>query len=162
MAVDVEIEPRNPRELVIARLMDASPQALFRCWTEPALIEQWFAPKPLTTKVIRQDLRPGGIQDIVMHDPASGADYPAGGVYLEVVPGERLAFTDAYTEGWVPSDKPFMTGLLTFEAQPDGKTLYIARVGHFTDEAKTQHEAMGFREGWGQCCDQLEALAKTL
>jgi uncharacterized protein YndB with AHSA1/START domain len=43
-----------------------------------------------------------------------------------------------------------------------GKTRYTARARHWTAEAKTEHEAMGFHEGWGKAADQLEALAKTL
>jgi uncharacterized protein YndB with AHSA1/START domain len=95
----VEVAPRNERELVIARLIPASPEALYRCWTESRLLEQWFAPKPLTTKVHQQDLRVGGVQAITMTDP-SGAEYPAGGVYLALEPGKRVIFTSALKEGW--------------------------------------------------------------
>lgn len=160
MAVEVKIEPRNDRELVLARLMDATPEALFRCWTDPELMVKWFAPAPLTTKVISQDLRVGGEQQVLMSDGTN--EYPAKGVFLEIVPGARLAFTDAYSAGWVPNENPMMTAVLTFEAQADGKTLYIARAGHMTAEAKAQHETMGFHEGWGLCAEQLEAVAKTL
>ncbi|MBV9045994.1 MAG: SRPBCC domain-containing protein, partial [Alphaproteobacteria bacterium] len=47
-------------------------------------------------------------------------------------------------------------------ADEGGKTRYTARVLHWTAEDKAQHEQMGFHTGWGQCADQLEALAKTL
>lgn len=55
-----------------------------------------------------------------------------------------------------------MTAIVTFEAQPDGKTLYLARCGHPTPEKKAQHEQMGFHDGWGVVAEQLEALAKRL
>jgi uncharacterized protein YndB with AHSA1/START domain len=45
------------------------------------------------------------------------------GVYLELVKNEKLVFTDAYTSAWVPSGKPFMTVILTFENE-GGKTRY--------------------------------------
>ena len=69
--------------------------------------------------------------------------------------------TDAFTKAWQPSDKPFMTAVLTFEDH-GGKTRYTARVGHWTVEDRKRHEEMGFHEGWGLCTEQLEALAKTI
>jgi uncharacterized protein YndB with AHSA1/START domain len=82
-------------------------------------------------------------------------------VYLEVVPNERLVFTDAYTAAWEPSGKPFMTVVVTFE-DVGGKTRYTARVRHWSVEDREAHEKMGFHEGWGRCADQLAALAAGL
>lgn len=144
------------RELVITRLIDAPREKLFRAWTEPELLEQWFAPQPLTTTVEEIDVRPGGSNRIVMRDP-QGKEYPARGVYLEVVKNERLVFTDAYTSAWQPSEKPFMTVVLTFEDEA-GKTRYTARALHWTVADREAHEKMGFHEGWGLCTDQLTAL----
>ncbi len=152
--------PSTDRELVLTRLIDARREALYRCWTEPALMKQWFAPKPYETPVVEVDVRPGGANLIVMRGP-DGEDLPNRGIYLEVVPNERLVFTDAFTEAWQPSAKPFMTVILTFEPQGD-KTLYTARVRHWTVEDREAHEKMGFHQGWGICADQLAALAATL
>ena len=148
-------------ELVLERILDAPREKLFRCWTEDALLKQWFVPRPWTIAAVDNDLRPGGRSNITMRDP-DGNEYPNPGVYLEIVPNERLVFTDAYTEGWVPSEKPFFTGIVTFEDAGGGKTRYVARARHWRAEDKEQHEKMGFHEGWGQCADQLEELAKTL
>ena len=149
-------------ELVLTRLIDASPAALFRCWTEPALIKQWFAPMPYTTPVAEVDLRVGGANFIVMRSP-EGQDIPCPGTYLEIVPNRKLVFTDAYTGDWQPKTdgKPFMTAILTFEDE-NGQTRYTARIRHWSAEDKKSHEEMGFHTGWGQCADQLAALAKTL
>ena len=152
--------PSPDRELVLTRLIDAPRETLYRCWTEPALMKQWFAPKPYETPVVEVDVRPGGANLIVMRGP-DGQDMPNRGIYLEVVPNERLVFTDAFTEAWQPSAKPFMTVILTFEPQGD-KTLYTARVRHWTVEDREAHEKMGFHQGWGICTDQLAALAATL
>jgi len=152
--------PSTDRELVLTRLIDAPRQTLYRCWTEPALMKQWFAPKPYETPVVEVDVRSGGANLIVMRGP-DGQDMPNRGMYLEVVPNERLVFTDAFTEAWQPSAKPFMTAILTFEPQGD-KTLYTARVRHWTVEDREAHEKMGFHQGWGICTDQLAALAATL
>lgn len=160
MITPVAVTPNNDLELVLARLMDVRPDALFRCWTDPALLAQWFAPEPLTTEILQMDVRPGGSSRIVMRGP-DGAEYPASGVYLEVVPNSRLVFTDAFTEAWVPSAKPFMTAEVTFEPR-DGGTLYTARARHWTAEDRDAHVKMGFHEGWGLCAEQLARLAATL
>ena len=152
--------PANDRELVLTRLIDAPRENLYRCWTEPALLKQWFAPKPYETPIVEVSVRPGGSNLIVMRGP-DGTDMPNRGVYLEIVPNERLVLTDAFTEAWQPSAKPFMTVVLTFEKQGD-KTLYTARVHHWTVEDREAHEKMGFHVGWGICTDQLAALAATL
>jgi uncharacterized protein YndB with AHSA1/START domain len=152
--------PTDDRELVLTRLIDAPPEKVYRCWTEPALLKQWFAPKPYETPVVEVDLRPGGSSLFVMRGP-DGRDMPNRGVYLEIVPNERLVSTDAFTEAWQPSAKPFMTLILTFVKQGD-KTLYTARVRHWTIEDRDVHEKMGFHVGWGICTDQLAALAATL
>jgi uncharacterized protein YndB with AHSA1/START domain len=148
------------RDLVLTRLIDAPREKLYRAWTEPELLKQWFAPAPYTTPAAELDVRPGGSSLIVMRGP-DGADMPNPGVYLEVVLNERLVFTDAFTKAWAPSAKPFMTVILTFEDEA-GKTRYTALVRHWTVADREAHEQMGFHVGWGMCTDQLEALVKTL
>lgn len=152
--------PTSDRELVLTRLIDAPREALFRAWTEPALLKQWFAPLPYTTPVAELDVRPGGSSLVVMRDP-DGHDFPNRGVYLEVVPNERLVVTDAYVTAWEPSEKPFMTVILTFEDE-GGRTRYTARVRHWTVADREAHETMGFHAGWGRCADQLAALVAKL
>lgn len=152
--------PKNDRELVLDRLIDAPRDKVYRCWTEPELLMQWFAPQPWSTPHAELDVRPGGMSLVVMADP-DGNQFPNPGVYLDVVPNEKLVFTDAFTSAWEPSERPFFVCELTF-ADEGGKTRYIARAKHWTQETKEEHERMGFHEGWGICADQLEALAKTL
>jgi uncharacterized protein YndB with AHSA1/START domain len=146
----------SEHDLVLTRLIDAPRAKLFRAWTDVDQLKQWFAPLPWTTPHAELDVRPGGASLVVMRSP-EGQDMPNPGVYLEVVENERLVFTDAYTEAWKPSAKPFMTVILTFEDE-DGKTRYTARVRHWTAEDKEAHEKMGFHVGWGICTDQLTAL----
>jgi uncharacterized protein YndB with AHSA1/START domain len=146
----------SDRELVISRIIDAPRERVFKAWTDPELLKQWFAPLPYTTPVAELDVRPGGANLIIMRDPA-GNEFPNRGVYLEVVKNERLVLTDAYTKAWEPSEKPFMTVIVTFENE-GGKTKYTARVLHWTVADREAHEEMGFHQGWGQCADQLAAL----
>lgn len=162
LATPVEVTPRHERELAIARLIEASPEALYRCWTDPQLLPKWFAPRPLTTEVREMDVRPGGRQTVVMKEPG-GAEHPAGGVYLELIPGRKLVFTDAFQSAWVPGEAaPFMVAEITFEPQADGRTLYVARAGHWDLATKRKHVEMGFHEGWGLCAEQLAEVARGL
>jgi uncharacterized protein YndB with AHSA1/START domain len=148
-------------EMSLTRLLDAPADKLFRCWTTPELIKQWFAPKPYTTPVAEVELRVGGRNNIVMKSP-EGQEIPCPGTYLEIVPNRKIVFTDAFTGNWVPREgAPFMVAIVTFE--PEGeKTRYTATVRHWTEEDRARHEQMGFHQGWGQAASQLEALAKTI
>lgn len=157
---DTPIANPAKHELVLTRQIDAPPRLVFRAWTDPELMKHWFTPRPWTTPHIETDVRPGGSSYILMRGP-DGEEHPNRGVYLEVVPDRKLVFTDAYVRAWEPSPKPFMTGILTFEPQ-NGKTLYTARVLHWSEEDRARHEAMGFHEGWGKATDQMEAMLKAM
>ncbi|ATC65266.1 polyketide cyclase [Nibricoccus aquaticus] len=145
------------RDLVLTRIIDAPREKLYAAWTQPELLQQWFAPLPYTTPVAELDVRAGGSSLIVMRGP-DGVDMPNHGVYLEVIPNERIVATDAFTKAWEPSQKPFMTIVLTFEEAGPGKTKYTALVRHWSIADKEAHEKMGFHQGWGVCADQLTAL----
>jgi uncharacterized protein YndB with AHSA1/START domain len=148
--------PAGERELVISRYIAAPPARVYQGWTDPELMKRWFTPPPFQTVHVETDVRPGGSTLIVMRGP-DGTEFPNRGIYLEVVPGRRLVFTDAYTAAWEPSGKPFMTGILTFDPEGAG-TRYTAVVRHWSEEDKQKHEQMGFHAGWGKATDQLEAL----
>lgn len=149
------------RELVLTRILNAPREKAYRCWTDPKLITQWFTPPPFTTPFAEMDVRAGGSSLITMRGP-DGTEYPNRGVYLEVVPNQRLVFTDAYVCAWEPSEKPFMTGILTFDDVGEGKTRYTARVLHWTVADCEAHAKMGFHEGWGIASNQLEALCQRI
>jgi len=151
----------SDRELGLTRVVKAAPAAVWRCWTEPALLEQWFCPLPWRAINARLDPKPGGDWSVTMLSP-EGVAHENPGICLEADPGRRLVVTDAYSVGWEPAAKPFMTAILTFDALPDGHTRYTARVLHWTVDDRETHEKMGFHQGWGVATDQLEALAATL
>jgi uncharacterized protein YndB with AHSA1/START domain len=149
----------DDRTLSLTRLIRAPRLLLWRAWTEPELLMQWFCPRPWQVVKAELDVRPGGGSFIVMRGP-EGQEFPNLGVYLDVVPGRRLVFTDAFTEAWKPSERPFMVGEIRFD-DADGATRYTATAHHWTLEAKAEHEKMGFHEGWGKATDQLEELVGT-
>jgi uncharacterized protein YndB with AHSA1/START domain len=158
MSVNVH---ENSRELVLVKSLDAPREKVWRCWTEPELLMQWFAPRPWTTPQAQIDVRAGGLMAITMRDP-EGNDFPNAGLYLEVVPGQKLVFTDAFTEAWQPSEKPFMLAVINLEDDGPDRTSYTATVRHWSREDREKHEKMGFHEGWSQCADQLVEVAKGL
>jgi uncharacterized protein YndB with AHSA1/START domain len=160
MAAVAQSATNASRELSLSRIIDAPREKVFKAWTDPELLKQWFAPLPWTTPHAELDVRPGGANLIVMKGP-QGQEFPNRGIYLEVVENERLVFTDAYTGAWEPAEKPFMTVILTF-GDHGGKTKYTARVLHWSVADRETHEKMGFHAGWGQCADQLEALVSKL
>lgn len=143
-------------ELSVERLIDAPPEVVWRVWTERT--EEWFCPRPWRVEILAQELRAGGKSAMIMHGP-EGEQMPMEGVYLDVVPGERIVSTDAFKQGWVPQT-PFMTAVTEF-VEEGGKTRYRATARHWTAEAKQQHEQMGFHDGWGKVADQLAELAEA-
>ena len=148
------------RDLSITRLLNAPRAAIWRCWTDSELLPRWFCPAPWTVSKATMDVRAGGASLIVMNGP-NGEEMPNRGVYLDIVPNEKIVFTDAFTQAWLPSQKAFMVGTITM-ADEAGKTRYTAVARHWTMEDREAHEKMGFHVGWGIATDQLEALARTL
>ncbi|MBD9453738.1 SRPBCC family protein [Rhizobium sp. RHZ02] len=144
-------------ELVLVREFDAPREKVFKAWTDPVLMKEWFVPRPWTLADVKVDARPGGSNLIVMRSP-EGQEFPNRGVYLEIVENEKIVFTDAFTSAWVPSEKPFFVGIILLEDLGNGRTKYTAKARHWTAADKEQHEQMGFHEGWGKCADQLAEL----
>lgn len=156
------IETATPEHvLTLDRVLRAPVAGIWRCWTEPELLRQWFCPRPWQVAQARIDLRPGGEFFTLMSGP-DGERVPNHGVFLEVQPERRLVTTDAFRPGWIPGDQAFMVADIRFEPTPEGDTHYLARAMHWTAEARRQHEDMGFHQGWNAAADQLEALARTL
>jgi uncharacterized protein YndB with AHSA1/START domain len=152
--------PNSDRDLVLTRMIKAPREKVFKAWTDAELLKQWFAPLPYTTPHAELDVRVGGANLIVMRGP-DGNEFPNRGVYLEIIENEKIVVTDAFTKAWEPSEKPFMTVILTFE-DVGGQTKYTALARHWSVADREAHEKMGFHEGWGICADQLEALASKL
>jgi len=139
--------PNSDRDLVLTRIINAPREKVFKAWTDVELLKQWFAPLPYTTPHAELDVRVGGANLIVMRGP-DGNEFPNRGVYLEIIENGKIVVTDAFTKAWEPSEKPFMTVILTFE-DSGGKTKYTALARHWTAADREAHEKMGFHEGWG-------------
>ncbi len=147
--------------LEIERIIEAQRGAVWRCWSEPDLFRQWFCPKPWRVSHADFDVKPGGRMNVVMRGPeGERVDLP--GIWLEVVPGELLTFTDAYGEGFVPAASSFMTGYVTLSDTEEGHTRMVWGARHQNEEDKNKHLEMGFEVGWTAASAQLEDLARSI
>jgi uncharacterized protein YndB with AHSA1/START domain len=154
--------PATPEfALTLERTLTVSRAAVWRCWTEPDLLCQWFCPKPWGVSHAVIEMQTGGRFFTHMVGP-NGEQAPNAGVFLQVDPGSKLVFTDAFVSAWVPSGKAFMVGEITLADAPGGGTHYRARALHWSEADMQQHEAMGFHAGWAAATQQLQDLAATL
>lgn len=147
-------------DLSLTRILAAPRALIWECWTSPAHIPHFFIPAPHRVTAVDIDLRIGGRFNTTFD--VEGQVMDNCGVFLEIVPGERLVFTDAYSEGWKPAPNPFMTALLLLSDAPGGGTVYTAIARHRNAESRQSHEEMGFHDGWGTVATQLETYAMTL
>lgn len=150
----------DTKDLRLTRLIAASPAALWRCWTEPHLLCQWFSPAPVETTEAVIEARAGGRFFTRMRLP-DGEEIASEGCILAAAPGQMLAFTDALGPGFRPQPDGFMTAIISF-SPAEGGTRYSATVLHGDAEARKRHEDMGFHEGWGAAADQLATLASKI
>ncbi|MBC7842938.1 MAG: SRPBCC family protein [Gemmatimonadaceae bacterium] len=153
-------------DLELVRVVDVSPELVWKAYTTPALLKQWFCPKPWGVSECEIELRPGGRFFTVMQSP-EGESFPNEGCYLEIVPGRRLVWTDALHAGFRPVDPAqtgaaglFLTAIVTIEPEGSG-TKYTAHVMHTDPASRQKHADMGFEAGWGAAFDQLVELMKT-
>ena len=156
-------------DLVLERTLDAPVDLVWKAYTDPEHLKQWFAPRPYEISECELDLRPGGIFRIRMVGP-DGFDTGHGGAgcVLEVVEGRKLAWTSALGPGYRPAEmgegcESFpMTAIVTFEDAGNGRTAYKAVALHKDEADREKHEQMGFHDGWGTVAGQLGDYARTL
>lgn len=151
----------DSRDLIIMRVLRAPRAALWRAWSEPDLLVQWWCPRPWTTEVHAFDLRAGGAFHTVMKGPDGGVSDNRGS-FLDVVPQSRIVFSSMLEADWRPA-KPWLgfTAIVTMEDEGAG-CRYTAKVMHQDEAGRDQHEKMGFFDGWNTVITQLEEFAAAL
>lgn len=148
--------------LLLSRRLPVPRQLVWRAWTTPELLKEWFCPRPYGVDRCEIDLRAGGRFYTHMFGPDGwGSDND--GSFLEVVPLQRLTFTDLLLADWAPAASPMLgfTASVLLEDAPGG-TKYTAIARHSSAEARARHAKMGFHEGWGTATDQLVEAVKRL
>lgn len=149
-------------ELVIKRVFDAPREVVWEAWTDPERCKLWWGPEGFTSPACRIDLRVGGKYLACMRSP-EGQDYWSTGVYLDIVPMERLVCTDNFADekgNVVPASHygmqgewpPDVTVTVTFEAD-GGKTIMTLRHDGIPAGTISDCEA-----GWIGSFDKLERI----
>jgi uncharacterized protein YndB with AHSA1/START domain len=145
------------REMIMTRNFNAPPELIFKAYTDPNLIPQWWGSKILTTTVIKADVRPGGIWRFVQRD-SDGNDYIFNGMYHEIIPPKRLVSTFEF-EG-MPGHVTVET--VTFEEEHSDKTKLTSKSSFQTVEDRDI--MLNLRVGGGVAArmDRLAELLKYL
>ena len=131
--------------LVLTRTFDASRELVFKAWTDPKHLAQWWGPRGFRTEIREMDVKPGGAWHYIMHAP-DGSKFSFDGVYVEVVEPERLVF-DGSIHG---SPEQRVWTEVTF-ATREGKTEITVRQSYSFESDATR----GASIGWNQQLDRL-------
>lgn len=145
--------PAAETELRMTRRLPAPPERVFRAWTAPDEVREWFGPKGMTTPVAEIEPRAGGRYRTVMRD-AEGREYDNTGV-IEALEAPHRLVTRIPEEGGGGMAGARLT--LTFTPEAGGTRLDVAW-SHPTAEMRAAHAAMGFERGWGEMLDRLTAF----
>ena len=152
------IMANEEQELVLTRVLDAPRELVFKAWTDPKCVAQWWGPHGFTNPVCELDLRPGGAILIHMRGP-DGTVYPMTGVYQEVVEPERLLFTSAALD---LDGNPMFEVLATVTfAEESGKTKQILRARVIKKTPQAAPYLAGMEAGWTQSLERLAACVAT-
>ncbi|QNI32333.1 SRPBCC domain-containing protein [Alloacidobacterium dinghuense] len=142
----------DPLSLQVKRVIKASPADLFEAWTQPALMQKWYAPLPAKVTAATSDLRVGGAYRI---DVLTGSDpIHVEGVYKQIIPNQLLSYT------WTPcTGGPGYETLVTVEFKPanSGTEVIITHEGFKETETRSRHEY-----GWNGCLDNLAKITETV
>ncbi len=142
------------RELTITRLFRAPRELVFRTWTDPAHLANWWGPAHFTNPRCEADVRPGGKIHVDMRAP-DGTVYPMGGEFREIVPPEKLVFLTTALDG---AGKPIFENLNTvlFEEFEDNQTLIKLHVQVVEELGDSEQYLKGMEQGWSSSLDKLE------
>jgi uncharacterized protein YndB with AHSA1/START domain len=155
-------------EFVMSRVFDAPRDLVWKCFTEPERMKQWWGPKGFKVLAAKMDLRPGGTYLYGMQAP-NGQTMWGKFVYREIVPQERMVFINSFSDemGGItrhPGNENWpleMLSTFSFEDAPGGKTKFTVT---WTPHNATEEEQKTFDsnrqsmlQGWGGTMDQFES-----
>jgi len=149
------------RGFTLRRILNAPRDLVFQAWTDPAHLQWFFNPSmPLPSEPIDVDLRVGGawLVKMIVNEKLQ---YFTGGIYREIVPGEKLVFTWGAVDGWPevdrdhPDDCPVVTVTLNELGEKTEMIFHVALSDQMSDEHVGEWLATGMREGWSNTIDRL-------
>lgn len=150
------------RELTIERTYDAPIELVWKAWTDPKLVAEWWGPNGFTNPICEIEPKVGGKINIVMEDSAGlikkGSRYPMTGTFTEIDEPNKIV----YTSEAILNDKPMMKNQVsvTFEEQ-EGKTKMIVHIIVTEATPEAEMPLRGMEMGWNQQMDKLgEILQK--
>jgi uncharacterized protein YndB with AHSA1/START domain len=88
----------SDREIVVSRIIEGPRRLVFKAFTDPKHLDQWWGPDGFTTTTRAFEFRPGAVWDFIMHDP-DGTDFPNWIEWREIVPPERLVYLHGERDG---------------------------------------------------------------
>jgi uncharacterized protein YndB with AHSA1/START domain len=155
----IKVKPVAEVEVQLMRIFNAPRELVFRTWTEPKHLAQWWGPRGFTNPVCKLDLRVGGAILIHMCGP-DGTIYPMTGMFREIVVPARLVFT-AVAEDLDGS--PLIDALVTatFEEQ-DGRTKLVVHEKAIGLAPIAAQMLAGMKTGWAQSLVRLETLVSQV
>jgi uncharacterized protein YndB with AHSA1/START domain len=141
--------------VTLIRIFDAPRHLVWKAWTDPKMVAQWFGPRGFTSTVDALDVRVGGTLRIVMHGP-DGNDYPMKGEFREVAPPERLVFTNIAIDN---DGKHLLEGETTvILSENAGKTTLTLQTHAIGLVPIAPQMLAGMEAGWNQSIDKLAEL----
>jgi uncharacterized protein YndB with AHSA1/START domain len=159
-------------EFVLSRVLDAPRELVWKCFTDPEHMKQWWGPKGFTVIASKMDLRPGGSYLYGMKAPDGSAMWGKF-VYREVVPPQKLVVINSFSDenGGVtrhpmaPTWPLELLSVFTFEELPGGKTKFTLSWSphNATEEERKTFDAghASMNQGWSGTMDKLEAYLAT-
>ena len=146
-------------QILITREFNAPKALVFKAWTTPELVKQWWTANRGEATVCEIDLRVGGRWRYAMVTP-DGIEVAFHGEYHEIVPDERIVSTEVY-EGIPDAEANAAVNTLTL-SEENGRTTLTILVQHATKEGRDGHINSGMEGGLQDALDILEQLAISL
>jgi uncharacterized protein YndB with AHSA1/START domain len=153
----------DQKQLTIVRVINAPREQIFKAWTDPTLVAQWWGPDGVTNPVCQLDVRPGGVIDIVMLagpelGELRGSKWPMTGVFQEITPPTKLV----YVSSAIMDGKPILECLntVTFEEQ-EGQTKMTLQIVVTKATPEAEGPLAGMSAGWNQSIGKLVKLLES-
>jgi uncharacterized protein YndB with AHSA1/START domain len=142
----------SDREFIVEKLLNAPIELVWKVWTDPDHIKNWWGPTGFTNTIHKMEMKPGGVWDLVMHGP-DGTDYKNKSIFKEIVKHERIVYD--HVSG------PKFTATITFTEQGDKTLMRWQMVFDTAEEFQRTVKTFKADEGLKQNVIKLEDYLKT-